>query len=113
MDSDRIREVVINLVDNAINYSDRGTITVTVGIQKEKVYVAVRDQGLGIKPGDIEKLFVKFSRTEEARKVNPNSTGIGLYFAKRIIEDHRGTIRAESEGIGRGSIFTVTLPLAK
>lgn len=113
VNSDKMREVIAHLVDNAINYSDRGTISVTVTTQGENVYVKVQDQGLGIKPEDIGKLFVKFSRTEEARKINLNRIGIGLYFAKRIVEDQRGTIRAESAGIGKGSVFTIELPLTK
>lgn len=56
-------------------------------------------------------LFTKFTRSGEARRVDPNGIGIGLYFVKRVVEDHNGRVWAESEGAGKGSVFMVEVPL--
>lgn len=111
-DPDKMREVLINLIDNAVKYSrDGGEATVKIENAGTVLRVSVRDQGLGIKKEDIEKMFTKFARTEEAQRADPNGLGIGLYFVKRVVEDHGGKVWVESEGIGKGSTFFVELPL--
>lgn len=117
-DADKMREVVFNTIDNAIKYSpDGGLITVSVEpferTQKQWVRFSVKDAGIGIKKEDLQKLFIKFSRTEEAHRVDPDGMGIGLYFVKHIIDDHQGTVRVESEGLGKGSTCIVELPLTR
>lgn len=116
LDVDKIIEVVTNLVDNAIKYSVAGEVMLTLerveeGGKGERVRLSVRDTGLGIRPEDISRLFTKFTRTEDARRVDPNGTGIGLYYAHHVTEAHHGTIRVESEGLGKGSTFSVELPM--
>ncbi len=113
LDSDKIREAVVNLVDNAIKYTVPATPVAIVLEEKREGFVrfSVRDQGIGIKKEDLKKLFTKFNRTDEARAQDPNGMGIGLYFVKRVIEDHGGRVGVESEGIGKGSTFFVELPI--
>ncbi len=115
-DADKMREVVINLIDNAIKYSGENSEVrvheerVPGSNGEDRVRLTVVDSGLGIKPGDIEKLFVKFSRTDEAKAHDPGGMGIGLYFLKRVVEDHGGTVGVSSGGIGKGSTFWIELP---
>lgn len=116
LDPDKIREVFINLIDNGLKYA-RSRVTVSLeGAytgERQVLRFAVRDDGMGIAPQDLGKLFIKFSRTEEAQKADPNGLGIGLYFVKRVVEDHGGKVWAESEGPGKGSTFIVELPIQK
>lgn len=114
-DIDKIHELVINLIDNAIKYSEKGRVDMSLSEAprdgKEYLLLSVKDTGMGIKAEDIPKLFTKFVRSEEARKVRPDGMGIGLYFVKKIAEDHRGRVWAESPGLGKGSTFFVELPV--
>lgn len=120
-DGDKIREVIMNFIDNAIKYSHSGQeIHIrleTVPTQNKKtgdtLRFSVQDNGMGIKKEDLPRLFIKFNRTDEARMRDPNGIGLGLYFVKRIIEDHGGRTWAESEGLEKGSTFFVELPLKK
>lgn len=116
-DKDKMREVVINLIHNAIKYSPSGTILVRLAPGAEdanpSILLSVQDEGVGIKKEDISKLFIKFNRTEEVKTIDPNGMGIGLYFVKRVVEDHNGKAWAESEGLGKGSTFIVELPLKR
>ena len=106
-----MEQVVGNLIDNAIKYTPKGEIKVHLFKPDEKtVHLEVTDTGVGIHPEEIKKLFTKFQRAKGAEKTNVTGTGLGIYLAKRITEDHGGTIKAESEGEGKGSVFTVILP---
>lgn len=111
-DPDKIREVVTNLLDNAIKYSpNNGKVAVRIEDAEDMLRVSVRDQGIGIKKEDLGKIFTKFARTEEAQRADPNGMGIGLYFVKRVVEDHGGKVWVESEGLGKGSTFFVELSM--
>lgn len=113
LDADKIREMVINFIDNAIKYTPVGK-AIFVLLEKKKngwVRLSVRDEGTGIKKEDLKKLFIKFNRTDEAHAQDPNGMGIGLYFAKRVVEDHGGFVGVESEGLGKGSTFFADLPI--
>lgn len=113
-DPDKMREVAINLLDNAVKYSpDSGKVTIRIEDAEDVLRVSVRDQGIGIKKEDLGKMFTKFARTEEAQRMDPNGMGIGLYFVKRVIDDHNGKVWVESEGLGKGSIFFVELPIQR
>ncbi|MBI3442371.1 MAG: sensor histidine kinase [Candidatus Sungbacteria bacterium] len=116
-DTDKMREVVVNIIDNAMKYSHTGEIIVSIGLvnknENQMLRFSVKDQGLGIKKEDIPQLFVKFSRLPEARNRVATGTGIGLYFAKRIVEDHGGRIGVESLGLGKGSTFWIELPIRR
>jgi two-component system, sensor histidine kinase and response regulator len=109
-DKDNIRMVLENIVDNASKYSLDGTaINVTLHDTGEVVEVAVRDHGVGIGPDDIARLFEKFSRIDNPLSTKVGGTGLGLYWAKKIIDLHKGDITCQSE-LNIGTTFTVRLP---
>lgn len=114
-DRDKMREVIINLLDNAIKYTPVGTVFVRVQtIIKERksfVRISVKDQGIGIRKEDAIQLFKKFARADEAKTIDPNGLGLGLFIVKRIVEDHGGQVWVESKGIGKGSAFYIDVPL--
>lgn len=101
------------VVDNAITYTPKGgKISVTVSQDSSNVYVKVKDTGIGISKEDAGKIFNKFWRSKEAKTTDTEGMGIGLFMAREIIERHEGEIRAESEGVGKGSTFSIKLPRA-
>jgi signal transduction histidine kinase len=103
--------VLHNLIDNAINYTPSGSVIVSLKKKDGKIFFTVRDSGIGITDEDKKQLFTEGGHGKNSIKVNVHSTGYGLYIAKSIIEAHGGTIRAESAGEGKGSTFTVELPV--
>ncbi|HEY4512569.1 MAG TPA: HAMP domain-containing sensor histidine kinase, partial [Candidatus Paceibacterota bacterium] len=111
-DEMQIRDHVIrNLIDNAIKYTPKGTITVSLENRGNKVLFSVKDSGVGITDEDKKRLFTEGGKGEDSMRVNASSTGYGLYIAKQIVDAHKGRIWAESEGAGKGSTFFVELPL--
>lgn len=105
----QIRQVLVNLLENAAAYSEEGTkITVTVKSVNAEIRVSVSDQGVGIPQVDLWKIFDKFYRGAQKRRI-PAGVGLGLAICQAIITSHGGRIWAESE-IGRGSTFHFTLP---
>ncbi len=111
LDEDKIRQVVMNFIDNAIYYS-RAHSTIVVHLTKdEKVAtLEVHDHGIGVPKESLDKLFTKFFRAENARRQRPDGTGVGLYLAKRVINEHGGELIVESTE-GKGSVFGFRLPL--
>jgi len=111
-DADKIKDVVLNLVDNAIKYTPKGKIEVSLSLKdKEEVLAQVKDTGMGLDQKGIDKLFNKFSRGEGISKINTTGSGLGLYIVRRIIEEHGGKVWVESDGLGKGSTFQFTLPI--
>jgi len=112
-DKDRIGQVIVNLLTNAIKYSPQADkIDVTVHLAEENtIGVSVKDFGIGIDKKDHEKIFERFYRTEGYNEQTYPGFGIGLFIAKETVKRHDGSIRVESEK-GKGSRFTFTLPLA-
>ena len=102
--------VLRNLIDNSINYTPSGSIEVSLKKESSKTIFAVKDTGVGISEEDKKKLFTEGGKGKDSNKINVHSTGYGLFIAKSIVEAHGGTIRAESEGPGKGSTFIVELP---
>ena len=100
----------MNFLDNAIKYSPKGVIKIKISKANGKVLVTILDNGIGIPKEEMPKLFSKFGRTETSQKIRPNGMGIGLYFVRRVVDDHGGRVWAESEGAGKGSTFFVELP---
>ncbi|MCA1392473.1 DUF3369 domain-containing protein [Bradyrhizobium sp. BRP19] len=110
-DTDRIREAIDNLISNAIKYSPiGGKIDVTVIHEGSDTIVSVSDEGAGLSPEDLGRLFGRFQRLSAKPTAGESSTGLGLSIVKRIIDMHGGEVTAESEGPGKGSTFTITLP---
>jgi len=110
-DLGKMKQVFSNLVDNAIKYTKEGSVTVTAEKSGDKIRVTIADTGIGIAKEDLDTLFAKFTRAKDANKVNTTGTGLGLYVAKQLVEGHKGTIRIESEGPGKGTRFIVELPV--
>ncbi len=110
-DSDRLGRVVENLVSNAVKYSpDGGAITVRLSATKDEALVAVRDQGIGIAPEDIPRLFDRFTQGDMSSTRAFGGVGIGLFVADQIVAAHGGRIEVQST-LGKGSTFTIHLPL--
>jgi signal transduction histidine kinase/DNA-binding NarL/FixJ family response regulator len=110
-DTDRIREAIDNLVSNAIKYSPiGGRISVVVTHEGENTVIRIVDQGPGLSPEDLGRLFGRFQRLSAKPTAGESSTGLGLSIVKRIIDMHGGHVTADSAGPGQGSTFTVTLP---
>ncbi|MEH7442438.1 ATP-binding protein [Bacillus sp. JJ1122] len=108
-DPDRIKQVFINLVSNAITYSpNHGTITISLFDKKEMVSIVVKDSGIGIEKSEIPRIFERFYRVDKARSRNSGGTGLGLAIVKHIVEAHKGNIEVTSE-VGKGTTFTVRL----
>lgn len=110
VDRSRMKMVLENLLDNASKYSvDGKDIAITINKNQDTVTIAVKDEGFGIAEEDIPKLFHKFSRLDNPLSVTVGGTGLGLYWARRIVSLHGGTIDVKST-LGEGSTFTVILP---
>ncbi|MBR0790855.1 DUF3369 domain-containing protein [Bradyrhizobium manausense] len=110
-DTDRIREAIDNLISNAIKYSPiSGKITVAVTHEGNDTIIRVSDEGAGLSPEDLGRLFGRFQRLSAKPTAGESSTGLGLSIVKRIIDMHGGEVTADSEGPGKGSTFTITLP---
>ena len=112
-DEDDLRAAVSNLVDNAIKYSGS---PVHVGVELEQpdpkvVTLRVRDEGVGISAGELERIFKRFYRAPGAVAARVKGTGLGLFVVRSVIKRHGGRVFAASEGPGRGSTFTVQLPV--
>jgi len=110
-DADRMREAIDNLISNAIKYSPiGGQITVVVSHDKNNTIIRIADQGAGLSPEDLGRLFGRFQRLSAKPTAGESSTGLGLSIVKRIIDMHGGQVTADSAGPGQGSTFTVVLP---
>ncbi|WJR78907.1 DUF3369 domain-containing protein [Bradyrhizobium sp. NP1] len=110
-DTDRIRESIDNLVSNAIKYSPiGGKIAVLVTHDGDNTIIRIADEGAGLSPEDLGRLFGRFQRLSAKPTAGESSTGLGLSIVKRIIDMHGGQVAANSAGPGQGSTFTITLP---
>ncbi len=113
VDIAKFRMVIENLVENAINYSDEGkSIAIKLHRNDDFVVVSVEDQGVGIDSEDLPKLFQKFSRVPNLLSVEVGGTGLGLYWADKIVKLHGGNIEVRSKA-GKGSTFIVKIPRLK
>ncbi len=111
-DRNKVKQVVGNLIDNAVKYTPKGAVKVTLTRNGGYARMEVKDNGVGINKTSLPHLFQKFSRAQNASKSNIKGTGLGLYIAKTIADHHRGRLSAMSEGEGKGSTFIFELPLA-
>lgn len=112
LDESKIKEVISNLIDNALKYTRNGSVTVSVERSgSDMARVSVRDTGIGFGAEDGKRLFKKFIRSKETTKLDPSGTGLGLYVGKSFVEAHGGRMWAESGGIGKGAVFSFEIPL--
>lgn len=111
-DGQKIKDVVSNLIDNAIKYTKQGEIMVGLHQEGTSVVFASQDTGIGMDTEDIGRLFNKFTRGKDSNKVNTEGTGLGLYYARVLVENMGGRIWVESPGKGKGSKFSFSLPMA-
>lgn len=106
-DAGKLRQVISNLLDNSIKYTPKGEVHLFLKKDKErgKLHLTITDTGVGMSQATIDKLFAKFSRADDANKVNTGGSGLGLYVAKEIMKKHNAKIWVESPGEGKGSTF--------
>jgi len=109
VDNDHLREVIANLIDNAIKYTPKGDVTIDIGGDNDHVVISIADSGLGIPKEDQPHLFQKFYRVDNTDTREIGGTGLGLYLCRRLVETMNGRIWVESE-YKRGSVFYVELP---
>ncbi len=110
-DEFRLKDVFKNLISNSINYTFEGGITIYLNKKPDRIEFIVKDTGVGLTEDDKKKLFTSGGRGTESLKYNVSSTGYGLFIVQKIVSYYKGRIWAESEGRGKGSIFTLVLPL--
>jgi signal transduction histidine kinase len=108
-DESKMIEVISNLVDNAIKYTQGGWIKVILKNGRKKVRIIVADSGIGISKGELRYIFEKFQRGREINNIHTEGTGLGLFVCQKIVEAHNGRVWAESAGRGKGSRFIVEL----
>lgn len=113
VDEGKMKQIFSNLIDNSIKYTPTGSITVAVLSHEpeHKMLVKIQDTGIGVAPDEVSNLFQKFNRASNANEANVLGTGLGLYIAREIMKAHGGWINIQSDGLGKGSIFTVELPI--
>ncbi|PIY96619.1 MAG: hypothetical protein COY66_03745 [Candidatus Kerfeldbacteria bacterium CG_4_10_14_0_8_um_filter_42_10] len=111
VDALKFKEAVVNIIDNAIHYTPKGSVTVKLEKGPSEVRIIVSDTGIGISKNDMKNLFKKFVRGEGILQIHPNGSGLGLFISKKMIEEMGGSIAAESPGKGKGSTFTITMPI--
>lgn len=112
LDENKTRQVMMNFIDNAVYYTKKGSVTVSLELDKPKgvFRFRVRDTGIGVPPEAQSKLFTKFYRAGNAQEARPDGTGLGLYMAKRVVEDQGGKVLFETT-IGKGSMFGFEMPI--
>ena len=108
----RLQQAIANVLQNAVKYSSQqSTVRVRVFDEDDQATISIRDQGLGIEPDELPRIFDLYVEGESNRKPNSEGLGIGLHVARQLIEAHGGTIEAKSEGLGKGAEFLIRLPL--
>lgn len=111
LDEDKFQQILTNLIDNAAKYSaDNKTVTVSTELLGNMVVIKIKDEGVGIRKEDFDKLFKKFSRLENHLTSTTQGNGLGLYITKELVEKMNGEISFESEE-GKGTTFIVKLPI--
>jgi len=111
LDKDKIKEVITSLIDNAIKYTEKGEVEVIVTKEEGEGIVKVRDTGEGISEEERENIFKGFSRGSAGRNFFIEGTGLGLYLSQKYIDLHKGNINVDSQGEGKGTVFSFSIPL--
>ncbi len=110
-DVDKMRHAIYNVIDNAIKYTDKGGVEVVTKSIKGKIQIRVKDTGIGVTQDEKQKLFKRFTRGDEALRLHPEGTGLGLFLVKQIVEGHKGKVWVESKGRYQGSTFYIEIPV--
>jgi len=112
VDMDRMGQVLLNLVGNALQYTPTGgSVHVKAAQQKDEIQIDITDTGIGIPPEHLPHLFTRFYRADKSRSRSGGGSGIGLTIARHLVEAHGGRIWVESQGAGKGSTFSFTIPI--
>jgi len=111
VDKEKIRQAIMNVIDNAIRYTEKGGVTIKCKMQNAKCKIEVKDTGTGLTKYELSKMFESFSRGAAGTRLYTEGVGLGLYVAKKFVEMHNGKIWAESKGKGKGSTFYIELPI--
>jgi len=111
VDKDKIRQVIMNVADNAIRYTEHGGVIIKCKMKNEKCEIEVSDTGVGLTKYELSKMFESFSRGAAGTRLYTEGVGLGLYVARRFVEMHKGKIWAESKGKDKGSTFYIELPI--
>jgi signal transduction histidine kinase len=111
-DKRRVEQILINLLNNAIKFTEKGTVSVEIQIEVERLVTSVSDTGIGIREEDLVKLFKPFQQVDSGITRQYEGTGLGLSICRRLVEMMGGEIRVESQW-GRGSTFTFSLPIER
>ena len=106
----KLEQMFINLIDNAIKYTEKGEIQVSIAREDSSVKISVKDTGIGIPKEHLSRIFERFYVIDKSRSRKMGGTGLGLSIVKHIVQAHNGTIEVESE-VERGSTFTLKLPI--
>jgi signal transduction histidine kinase len=114
-DKNRVKQVVYNLLDNAMNYTEKGSVTISIQTLPDYLKVVVSDTGRGMTPESQQLLFHKFQQTGSSlfTRDTTRGTGLGLYISRLMVEQMHGHIQLESSTPGKGSTFSFTIPIAK
>lgn len=110
-DSEKMHHVIYNFIDNALKYSEKGTVKVFLEEENQGITMKVTDQGIGFDKADENNFFQKFYRGDNVRTIGISGTGLGLYVCRKFIEAHSGRVWARSNGLGKGSEFGFWVPV--
>ncbi len=114
IDKKTICEAIGSLIENAIKYTPSGgsvTVTGKLSDDKSNAIIHIKDTGIGIPKDELDDIFTKFSRASNAKSMHVSGTGMGLFVAKKLVEVNNGVLSVHSDGVGKGTTFTITLPL--
>ncbi|MBI2042537.1 MAG: hypothetical protein HYT21_02225 [Candidatus Nealsonbacteria bacterium] len=111
LDQEKMRQIILNILDNAIRYTNKGEVEIKAAAENGSLRISVKDTGAGMTKEEIGQLFRSFGRGKTGSRLNANGTGLGLYVAKKFVEMHGGEIWAESLGKGQGSTFNIKIPI--
>ena len=111
VDRDRTQQIIVNLLGNAIRYTEKGSITVTADVKQSFLWISIVDTGVGIAPEDLPHVFERFWRADRSRSSYSGGSGIGLAIAKKLVELQGGAIEVSSK-LNQGTTFRFSLPLA-
>jgi signal transduction histidine kinase len=109
-DSEKVRQIMLNLLDNAVKFTDRGEIKIAASQENGALKLVVSDTGIGIEKGDLDQIFEEFHRGDSSASKKYRGTGLGLAIVKKFVNLLGGEVGVESE-VGKGSVFTVMLPM--